>query len=98
MNILKDLHLQSNNSGVSTGVKSFPGKGPVLESHSPVDGKLIGKVTSATREEYDQVIQTAQQAFHAWKLWPAPKRGDVVRQMGDALRMQKDQLGKLVSY
>ena len=98
MNILKDLKLKVDNSGVSTGLKSFPGNGPVLESYSPVDGKLIGKVTSATREEYDQIISTAQHAFHAWKLWPAPKRGEVVRQMGDALRVHKETLGKLVSY
>ncbi len=98
MNILKELNLKDDNSGVSTGLKSIPGKGVVLESYSPVDGKLIGTVTTATREEYDQVIQTAQKAFHAWKLWPAPKRGDVVRQIGDALRQHKDALGKLVSY
>ena len=98
MNILKELKLQANNSGVSTGLQSLAGKGPALESHSPVDGKLIGTVTTATRQEYDQVISTAIQAFHAWKLWPAPKRGEIVRQMGDALRLNKEQLGKLVSY
>src|SRR5688500_10783540 len=98
MNLLKELNLKTNNAGVSTGLKSLTGNSTALESHSPVDGKLIGTVTTATRNEYDQVIDTAQQAFHAWKLWPAPKRGEVVRQMGDALRKHKEPLGKLVSY
>ena len=98
MNLLKELNLKTNNAGVSTGLKSLTGNSTALESHSPVDGKLIGTVTTATRNEYDQVIETAQQAFQAWKLWPAPKRGEVVRQMGDALRKHKEPLGKLVSY
>jgi len=69
-----------------------------IESYSPVDGKLIGKVSTTTKEEYEQVIATSQEAFKTWRTIPAPKRGEIVRQYGDALRENKDALGRLVSY
>ena len=92
------LQLQSQNKGVSTGTKWIASKGANMESFSPVDGKLIGRVRSADRNSYEAVIATAQTAFIEWRTWPAPKRGDIVRQIGEELRAQKSSLGQLVSY
>jgi aldehyde dehydrogenase (NAD+) len=72
--------------------------GNYIESYSPVDGQLIGKVSETTPEEYEAVIQKAQEAFKVWRTIPAPKRGEIVRQYGEALRKHKDALGRLVSY
>ena len=69
-----------------------------LVSYSPTDGKRIGAVATTTKEEYDIAIQKSQKAFWEWRNWPAPKRGDIVRQVGEALRTYKEPLGKLVSY
>ncbi|MCH5686493.1 aldehyde dehydrogenase family protein [Niabella sp. W65] len=66
--------------------------------HVPVDGKLIASVQATTRSGYDQVVGKAMQAFQEWRLWPAPKRGEIVRLIGEALRKNKDNLGRLVSY
>ena len=68
------------------------------QSYSPVDGKLIGTVTATSKADYEKVIKTAQKAFKEWRLVPAPKRGEIVRQYGEALREHKDSLGRLVSY
>ena len=95
---LKNLGLQSENSGTSTGSDWLDSKGDIIESYSPVDGKLIGKVRSTSADEYEQVVQKAQEAFKAWRVIPAPKRGEVVRQIGEELRRTKNDLGKLVSY
>ncbi|MBK9175341.1 MAG: aldehyde dehydrogenase family protein [Flavobacteriales bacterium] len=96
--ILKKLGVHAENRGVSTGTHWMKGEGPALESHSPVDGALIGTVRGAGRAEYEQVIATARRGFEQWRTWPAPKRGEVVRQLGEELRRHKADLGKLVSY
>ena len=96
--VLKSLGVQAANSGVSTGAKTLKGEGTVLESSSPVDAALIGSVRGASRAEYDAVIATAQRGFAEWRTWPAPKRGEVVRQFAEELRKHKAALGKLVSY
>ncbi len=96
--VLKQLGISAINSGTSTGNKSLKGKGEVIQSFSPVDGKLIGSVISSTEKEYHEVIKEAQKAFLVWRNLPAPKRGEIVRQIGDELRKSKDPLGKLVSY
>ena len=98
MKFLSELQIQAKNKGVSTGTKWIASKGAKIESFSPVDGKLIGAVSSADKESYEMVIGTAQAAFIEWRSWPAPKRGDVVRQIGDELRLNKQSLGELVSY
>lgn len=95
--VLKALGLQESNNGTSTGASSS-GKGTPIASWSPVDGKTIGSVSTTTREEYEQVVETAVQAFAHWKTVPAPQRGEVVRQFGQMLREYKEPLGKLVSY
>lgn len=97
--VLKQLGLEAVNLGTSTGVEFFGQTDqPLIESYSPVDGKLIGKVTVTTREEYDRVVAAGEAAFKNWRLMPAPQRGEIVRQYGEALRKHKDALGRLVSY
>jgi len=98
LNQLKKLGLGRTNAGTSTGLKSFKGGTEKIPSYSPVDGKLIGSVTTTSEKDYEKVIKTAQAAFKEWRLVPAPKRGEVVRQYGEALRENKDVLGRLVSY
>ncbi|MCX6314180.1 MAG: aldehyde dehydrogenase family protein [Sphingobacteriales bacterium] len=98
MDFLKKLRIAAHNQGVFTGLKTIPSKGKKINSYSPVNGKLIGSVGSTDAAAYDAVIRKAQAAFLEWRQWPAPKRGDIVRQVGEALRLHKDPLGKLVSY
>jgi len=98
MEFLKTLHIESDNNGISTGIKWIESTGEMINSYSPVDGKLIGSVRSADKNSYEQVINTASDAFKQWRSVPAPKRGEIVRQIGEALRYYKEPLGKLVSY
>lgn len=97
-NILTQLGIKAVNDGTSTGTKWIKSKGEIIESYSPVDGKLIAKVSSATAKEYETAVAKAQEAYKVWRNVPAPKRGEIVRQMGDELRKYKEPLGKLVSY
>lgn len=94
---LKELGLNEINNGTSTGTNWFS-EGEIIASYSPVDGALIGKVKATTREDYEKVINTAQEGFKKWRTMPAPQRGEVVRKFNDELRRLKEPLGKLVSY
>ena len=94
--ILKKLDVADEQSGAGTG-SWLPCKGELLESASPIDGRLIGRIRCASKDEYEQVAFRAHQAFEEWKMVPAPKRGEIVRQMGNALRAHKKELGALVS-
>ena len=94
---LEQLGVNAVNPGTSTGMDHF-GSGPEIASHSPVDGALIAKVRATTPEEYEKVVETATKAFEVWRMMPAPKRGEIIRQFGDRLRALKEPLGKLVSY
>ena len=96
-NTLSSLKIDKINNGSSVGSYSF-GEGSKIDSFSPVDGTLIGSVTSTTKEEYQKVIQSASSAYDFWRSIPAPKRGDIVRQYGEKLREYKQPLGELVSY
>ncbi len=98
MDFLHQLGINAQNSGVSTGSEWVSSTGEQIDAFSPVDGQKIGSVTTTDLSSYEQVINTAQQAFAEWRMWPAPRRGEVVRQVGDALRFYKEPLGKLVSY
>jgi len=94
---LNQLGIKELNEGTSTGSQWFA-NGDIIESYSPVNGELIGKVKTSTKDDYEKVMQKATEAFKSWRLVPAPKRGEIVRQIGEALREKKDALGKLVSY
>ncbi len=96
--ILSDLGISTLNRGTSTGTNWMITNGKPIDSWSPVDGKLIGSVMPTDRPSYDVLVMKAQEAFTEWRLWPAPKRGEIVRQVGEALRAKKESLGKLVSY
>jgi len=96
--ILAALQINSTNDGAGTGSNWLKSSGAVLPSYSPVDGQLIASVVTADKTCYEDIVIKAQEAFTIWRQWPAPKRGEVVRQIGDALRKQKETLGQLVSY
>jgi aldehyde dehydrogenase (NAD+) len=98
MQFLQELKIQKENEGSSTGAKWIQSKGEMISSFSPVDNQLIGAVVTTDAAAYEQVIKTAEAAFIEWRNWPAPKRGEVVRQLGEALRKDKTALGQLVSY
>jgi len=91
------LGVKAINEGTSTGNNHFA-NGEILESYSPVDGQLIGKVKTTTAADYEKVMQTATAAFKTFRAMPAPQRGEIVRQFGNKLRELKEPLGKLVSY
>ncbi len=98
MQFLQQLQIQKENEGTSTGAAWIKSKGELILSFSPVDNQLIGAVGTTDKAAYEQVIKTAENAFLQWRNWPAPKRGEVVRQLGEALRKDKAALGQLVSY
>jgi aldehyde dehydrogenase (NAD+) len=94
---LKELGVKTINEGTSTGQNHFS-NGSILESFSPVDGALIGKIKTTSNQDYEKVIIAAVAAFKTWKIKPAPQRGEIVRQFGEKLRSKKEALGKLISY
>ncbi len=94
---LAQLGVKEINNGTSTGSNTFS-NGDFIESYSPVDGQLIGKVKTTTAADYEKVMEAASTAFKGWRTKPAPQRGEIVRQFGDKLREKKEALGKLVSY
>jgi aldehyde dehydrogenase (NAD+) len=96
--VLAELGIREVNNGASTGAEWFSTEGELVESWSPADGALIGKIKQATEADYEKIIQKAQEAFIQWRMVPAPRRGEIVRQIGDELRRRKEPLGKLVAY
>ena len=95
---LATLGIKTTNIGTSTGKNWIRSKGESISSYSPVDGKLIGKVQATDEKSFEKVVAQAKKAFVEWRQIPAPKRGEIVRQIGEALRKYKEPLGKLVSY
>ena len=93
---LQTLGIESSNPGAAAGRFLDP-QGPELVSLDPATNEPIASVRQATSKDYEEVVSKAQAAFEEWRLWPAPKRGEVVRQVGEALREKKDALGKLVT-
>ena len=91
------LGLKETNIGSSTGSEWFA-NGTSIESFTPVDGSLIGAVQTTSKDDYEKVMNKAAEAYKTWRMVPAPKRGEIVRQVGDALRENKEALGQLVSY
>ncbi len=99
MEFLSKLGINEINSGVSTGTKWFDGvTSGIIESFSPVDGKIIAKVKACSESEFNLVVESGLNAFDKWRCVPAPKRGEIVRQIGMKLRENKNELGMLVSY
>jgi aldehyde dehydrogenase (NAD+) len=94
---LQKLGIQAENQGTSTGNQWFS-NGALIESYSPVDGQLIGKVTTTSAADFEKVMEAATSAFKTFRAMPAPQRGEIVRQFGNKLRELKEPLGKLVSY
>lgn len=97
MDFLKKLGIEGVNAGTSTGLQNLESK-EVIASFTPVDGKKIANVSITTKEQYEQVVAKAEEAFLVWRAMPAPQRGEIVRQIGDKLREYKEPLGKLVTY
>ena len=97
-NFLKDLGIGKSNSGTCDGVNWFSLDSTERHILSPVDGNLIASVFETDEKSYEKLIDTSKKAFKKWRKIPAPKRGDIVRQIGNELRLNKDSLGKLVSY
>jgi aldehyde dehydrogenase (NAD+) len=99
MDFLKQLGINEENFGASTGINWLTTKDcGAIDVHSPVDGKFIAKVYQCSEADYEKVIDQSYTAFKAWRNVPAPKRGEIVRQIGDRLREFKTPLGNLVSY
>lgn len=94
---LQRLGIKDVNSGVTTGNSWFDCNGDTTTSYSPIDNSPIAKIKNASREDYEKVVNTAQEAFLIWRNMPAPKRGEIVRQIGNALREAKEDLGRLVT-
>lgn len=95
---LNELSITENNAGASTGTNWLKPKGTSIASYSPANGSLIAHVATATSSDYETVVKAAVQAQKIWQQTPAPKRGEVIRQIGEALRQKKQALGSLVSY
>ena len=95
--VLDRLGLRETNPGAGTGSSWLECRGEVMESISPVDGKVLGKVVQAASSNLEEVVAMAGSAFREWRMVPAPKRGEVVRQIGDAFRERKKDLGELIS-
>lgn len=99
MDFLRELGIEENNYGASTGVEWLPTTDQgELKIVSPVDGKHIASVYQASEQDFEQVVAKGAEAFKRWRMVPAPKRGEIVRQIGLELRKYKDSLGALVSY
>ncbi|OFY14395.1 MAG: aldehyde dehydrogenase [Bacteroidetes bacterium GWF2_29_10] len=95
---LQRLGVKEINNGACTGVEWLACEGELIDSFSPVDGEKIASIKQATTKEYELIIKKAEEAFKIWRKVPAPKRGEIVRQIGNELRENKEDLAKLVSY
>jgi aldehyde dehydrogenase (NAD+) len=95
--IFSALGLRATLSGASYGDQWFAGSGDWIEVHSPASGELLAKVEQASEADYNAVVGQAIKAFEFWRALPAPRRGEIVRQFGIALRQKKNALGRLVS-
>lgn len=99
MDLLKKLAIESVSKGAAIGGEKWlqNQEDGMIDSISPVNEKSIGKVSRASKQDYEQIVAAAQKAFISWRKVPAPKRGELIRQIGDVLRANKDALGTLVS-
>jgi aldehyde dehydrogenase (NAD+) len=95
--LLKQLGIEQTNSGVSCGDGRGATGRAVIQSRNPATGDLLPAVLSASPEDYERTVERARAAFLSWRMVPAPRRGEIVRQVGEALRAQKAELGLLVT-
>ena len=95
--LFKSLGLKSRMPGANSGGEWFATSGDLLEVRSPATGELLAEVEQANEEDYNKLIEQAEKAFHVWRIIPAPRRGEIVRQIAVALREKKEALGRLVS-
>jgi aldehyde dehydrogenase (NAD+) len=98
-NVFKALELGELNAGSwsADGGWSKDSSGPVIESVNPATGELLGRVQTASAADYERIIRSSREVFDKWRMVPAPKRGELVRLVGDELRANKDALGTLVT-
>ncbi|MFO2976549.1 aldehyde dehydrogenase family protein [Legionella pneumophila serogroup 3] len=98
MDLLQRLNIKSVNPGAFSGHGwHSDNHAHTLESFNPSTGNKLAEIATCTMDDYEQVMQRAEQAAQAWRKVPAPKRGEIIRQIGQALRENKDSLGSLVS-
>jgi len=95
--VLKNLGISELNPGVCTGTVWSKANGQITESVSPIDGTVVGKIQNASSEDFEMLVKKAQGAFIKWRSIPAPVRGEVIRQIGEALRKEKENLGYLIT-
>ncbi|GAB4123277.1 MAG: aldehyde dehydrogenase family protein [Raineya sp.] len=97
--VLAQLGIKAHNPAYSTGLEwASIGNREVKQIFSPINGELIASVEMANVQDYENIVRKAQEAFLVWQKMPAPKRGEIVRQIGEKLRAYKEPLGKLVTY
>lgn len=94
--MLEKYDLTTEQAGAGSG-KNLACSGDILQSISPIDLKPIGKIRCASKSDYERIISRATQAFQTWKRVPAPKRGEIVRQIGERLRDHKNSLADIIS-
>ena len=95
--IFRTLGLTKTMKGANSGGAWYANSGEMLDVHNPTNGELLARVEQASAADYEKMVRKSQKAFTAWREVPAPKRGEIVRQLGEALREKKDALGALVS-
>ena len=99
MDFLKSLNLKKTNPGASTGTLWLDQKGhSKLTCHSPIDGQSLGAVSMADNGDYDAILSAAIEARSQWQMVPAPRRGEIIRQIGEAVRDVKEPLGHLIAW
>ena len=100
MNFLEEFEIEKINPGVYTGNAwcAQENKNELLDSFCPATNTIIASVNSCTSSDYEQVITHSQAVFHTWRIVPAPKRGEMIRLIAEALRRHKDALGSLISF
>ena len=96
--LLSIVGLKDINQGSSTGYQWLNSSGKISDVFSPVDGNKISSIIETDEDTYEKIIEAASSAYISWRKVPAPKRGEIVRQIGNELRENKDSLGQLVSY
>ena len=95
--LLSKLGIEEKNSGTYIGSEALDSSGKYFDSTSPIDGVRLGSISSTDRQSYEKVISASHEAFLKWRMIPAPKRGEIVRQYGLKLRENKEDLGRLVT-